>query len=205
MSHYCLLGWSTDHTVQCAGGDAHGDDQTGRGGLPHLDVLLPPPGAEPQLLQPAGPLASLTILLATPSNLPCRLLHICSTTALFELVAVLVELRNKLASKPPAIEPWHIADPETLNSAGHQPPAPVGPPVGPHREHAVRPGAVARDRHRGTALEFCQSVCTALMAQPVCVSMHHLAAAAGITAVFLVAAHARPFMAQKHCDLERQP
>ena len=37
-------------------------------------------------------------------------------------------------------------------AAGHQPPAPFGPPVRPDREHAVGAGAVARDRHRGAPL-----------------------------------------------------
>ena len=38
------------------GGGRHedGDQQAGRGGLPDLDLLLPPPGPEPQLLQPPG-------------------------------------------------------------------------------------------------------------------------------------------------------
>ena len=34
--------------------DAGGGEQAGRGGLPHVDVLLPAPEPEPQLLQPDG-------------------------------------------------------------------------------------------------------------------------------------------------------
>lgn len=163
MSHADVCGNPSDvRPFLFADRDTNDHDEAGRGGLSDLDLLLPPPRAEPQLLQPAG----WESLLIKPAGVETRKLvpgpcDTCSYPLTVAGSSTCSESRSVYRNMPTrcvlliralSIQPLCIC--EVVLRAGDEPPAPVGPPVRSDREHAVGSGAVARHRHRGAHPPF---------------------------------------------------